>query len=165
MQCLYPVQPVVGVGAVIIHNESILLVRRGKEPAQGLWSIPGGAVELGEVLSEAVEREVREECGLKIQAGPVVAVLDSLTRDAKGQVAYHYVLVDFWAEVKGGKLRPSSDAKEASWVPLAKLPREKLTQGLIPLLEHLGCLNGTPPTKPPHSILYWSQAGQIPSTR
>ncbi|HHY92088.1 MAG TPA: NUDIX hydrolase [Firmicutes bacterium] len=154
MQRRYPEQPVVGVGALILREKSVLLVRRGKEPAYGLWSLPGGAVELGETLTAAVQREIAEECGLDIEVGPPVAVLDSLTTDPNGRIVYHYVLVDFWAEVKGGALCSASDARAARWVPLSEVAGLALTSGLLPLLQHVGLL-GTGKAAP--GVFYWTQ--------
>ncbi len=91
----YPDSPVVGVGAVIIKDGKVLIVKRGKEPGYGRWSIPGGAVHLGEKLAPAVEREVLEETGLVVESGEVVEVYEPLIRDEKGRVRYHYVLIDF----------------------------------------------------------------------
>lgn len=154
MQRRYPEQPVVGVGALILREKSVLLVRRGKEPAYGLWSLPGGAVELGETLTAAVQREIAEECGLDIEVGPPVAVLDSLTTDPNGRIVYHYVLVDFWAEVKSGALCSASDARAARWVPLSEVAGLALTSGLLPLLQHVGLL-GTGKAAP--GVFYWTQ--------
>lgn len=159
MQRLYPGQPVVGVGALIVRNDELLLVRRGKEPACGLWSIPGGAVELGETLHAALKREIREECGLSIRVGPPVAILDSLTADRSGKLAYHYVLVDFWAEVVDGELHPASDASEARWVSRREIRQLKLTTGLLRLLDHLGFLSTSSQLEPPREVVYWTQEG------
>lgn len=163
MQRRYPEQPVVGVGALIVKDGQILLVQRGKEPARGLWSLPGGAVELGETLHAALAREIREECGLKIAVGPLVAVLDSLTVDAAGRIAYHYVLLDFLAEVLEGEPSPSSDAQEACWVPIAQVPSLTLTDGLLLLLEHLG-LAGNKEPSPPAGVFYFTQRISLPQT-
>jgi ADP-ribose pyrophosphatase YjhB (NUDIX family) len=163
MQRRYPEQPVVGVGALIVKNGNILLVRRGKEPARGLWSLPGGAVELGETLHEALAREIREECGFKIAVGPLVAVLDSLTFDAAGRIVYHYVLLDFWAQVLEGELCPSSDAQEACWLPLSQIASLNLTSGLLLVLKHLGLLENKEPS-PPAGVFYFTQRFSLPQT-
>src|SRR6516225_653596 len=91
----FPSHPIVGVGAVVVDGESVLLIRRGQEPLKGEWSLPGGAVELGETLDAAIVREVREETGLDIAVGPVVEVLDRLRVASDGRVRFHYVLIDF----------------------------------------------------------------------
>jgi 8-oxo-dGTP diphosphatase len=122
----YPYHPIIGVGAIIIKGEKVLLARRGREPDYGKWSIPGGAVKLGETLKEAVKREVCEEVSLAIRVGEVVEVLERIFHDPEGKVQYHYVLVDFLCEHLSGEEKPSSDALEARWVPLSEIPRQRL---------------------------------------
>lgn len=122
----YPDRPIVGVGAIIIKGEEVLLARRGKEPGYGEWSIPGGVVKLGETLKDAVIREVREEVNLAIRVEEVVEVLERIFRDPEGRVQYHYVLVDFLCEHLSGEGKPSSDALEVQWVPIAEIPRQRL---------------------------------------
>ncbi|MBW2146299.1 MAG: NUDIX hydrolase [Deltaproteobacteria bacterium] len=112
----YPDHPLVGVGAVIIGGERVILIRRGKEPGYGRWSIPGGAVKLGESLREALTREVREETGLEVTVGLMIEVLDRIVKDNGGRVAYHYVLIDYVCSVCGGQLAPDTDALEVCWV-------------------------------------------------
>lgn len=124
----YPQRPIVGVAAVVIENERVALVRRGRPPAYGEWSLPGGAVELGEILEEAVVREVQEEIGLTVEVVEVVAVLDRIFRDEEGEVQYHYVLVDFLCHKIGGKLQASSDAISCSLVPFSALAQYNLTK-------------------------------------
>src|SRR5581483_8377349 len=101
----YPEHPIPGVGVVAFREREVLLVKRGKEPRLGEWSIPGGAVETGETVRDAALREFREECGGEIQLHELVDVLDIMARDEAGRVKYHYVVVDFWAEWRGGELR------------------------------------------------------------
>jgi len=122
----YPYHPIIGVGAIIIKGEKVLLARRGREPDYGKWSIPGGAVKLGETLKEAVKREVREEVSLAIRVGEVVEVLERIFHDPEGKVQYHYVLVDFLCEHLSGEEKPSSDALEARWVPISEISRQRL---------------------------------------
>jgi 8-oxo-dGTP diphosphatase len=113
----YPEAPIIGVGAVVIDSGKVLLVRRGQEPLKGEWSLPGGALELGETLQQGVVREVLEETGLTVVPGGIVEVLDRITQDElSGRIRYHYVLVDFLCRVTGGTLRGGSDAEEARWV-------------------------------------------------
>ena len=122
----YPDHPIIGVGAIIIRGEEVLLARRGKGPGYGDLSIPGGAVELGEKLEEAVIREVCEEVNLVIRVWEVVEVLERIFRDPEGRVQYHYVLVDFLCEHLSGEARPSSDALEVQWVPISEIPHHPL---------------------------------------
>ena len=108
----YPSSPIVAVGVIIREGDRIVLARRGKEPAMGLWTFPGGAVELGESLGDAARREAWEETGLRIEVGEVAIVLDHVVRDDGGRVRYHYVIVDYFARPVGGSLRPGTDASE-----------------------------------------------------
>jgi ADP-ribose pyrophosphatase YjhB (NUDIX family) len=117
----YPERPVVGVGAVVLDGDRVLLIKRGHEPLKGEWSLPGGSVEIGETLEAAIAREVREETGLDIEVGPIVEVLDRITRDAGGNVEHHFVLVDFVCRPAGGVLCGASDADDAEWVLLEQL--------------------------------------------
>jgi 8-oxo-dGTP diphosphatase len=113
----YPEAPIVGVGAVVIDGTKVLLVRRGQEPLKGEWSLPGGALELGETLQQGVVREVLEETGLIVVPGGIIEILDRITPDEiSGRVRYHYVLIDFVCHVTGGALCSASDAEEVRWV-------------------------------------------------
>lgn len=124
----FPTEPGVGVGAVILDGERVLLVKRGHEPLKGQWSLPGGTVELGETLEEAVAREVREETGLTITIGPVVEVFDRIDRGLDGRVRFHYVIVDFACTPASGALSHASDADDAQWVPVSDLAAYNVTQ-------------------------------------
>jgi 8-oxo-dGTP diphosphatase len=118
----YPEAPIVGVGAVVIDGTKVLLVRRGQEPLKGEWSLPGGALELGETLQQGVVREVLEETGLIVVPGGIIEILDRITQDeASGRVRYHYVLIDFVCHVTGGALCSASDAEEVRWVERGQL--------------------------------------------
>jgi mutator protein MutT len=118
-------RPVVGVGAVLIHEGKALLVRRGKEPLRGRWVVPGGRVELGETLEEALVREVQEETSLLVRPREIVTVFDRIHRE-DGQVRYHYVIVDFLCEYLAGTPRAASDAEDVALVPLEDLARYDL---------------------------------------
>jgi mutator protein MutT len=137
----FPDRPIVGVGAVVIDDGRVLLVRRGQEPLKGEWSIPGGAVEIGETLDAATAREVREETGLDVEVGPMIDVFDRLRFDDRGRAQYHYVLIDFVCRPIGGSLTCGSDADEAEWVAQADVPGYDLrpaTAGVIDkAFEHL----------------------------
>lgn len=118
----YPEAPIVGVGAVVIDGTKVLLVRRGHEPLKGEWSLPGGALELGETLQQGVVREVLEETGLTVVPAGIVEVLDRITREeTSGRVRHHYVLIDFVCHVIGGSLGAASDADEVRWVAHSEL--------------------------------------------
>jgi mutator protein MutT len=124
----YPDRPIVGVAAVIIEDDRVALVRRGRPPAYGEWSLPGGAVEPGETMEEAVVREVAEEIGLRVEVVEIVAVLDRIFWDQEGEVQYHYVLIDFLCRKTGGKLKASSDVISCSQVPFSALAQYNLTK-------------------------------------
>ncbi|UCF02870.1 MAG: NUDIX hydrolase [Deltaproteobacteria bacterium] len=124
----YPDRPIVGVAAVVIEDDRVVLVRRGRPPAYGEWSLPGGAVESGETLEEAVVREVAEEIGFNVEVVELVAVLDRIFWDQEGGVQYHYVLMDFLCRKIGGKLQASSDAISCSQVPFPALAQYNLTE-------------------------------------
>lgn len=117
----YPDSPRVAVGAFVFKNDRVLLVRRGRSPAKGLWAIPGGSVKLGETLREATEREIREETGLVVKAGKPVYTFDVVDRDESGRIRYHYVIVDLIATFVSGKVRPGDDAIEARWVSASEM--------------------------------------------
>jgi 8-oxo-dGTP diphosphatase len=132
----YPQAPIVGVGAVVIDGTKVLLVRRGNEPLKGEWSLPGGALELGETLQQGVVREVLEETGLVVVPAEVVEVLDRITHDeVSGRIRYHYVLVDFVCRVTGGALRVGSDADEVRWVAREHLHDFRLAPVTVLVIE------------------------------
>ena len=131
----YPQRPLVGVGALIFKNHRILLTQRGKDPLKGWWSLPGGALETGETLKDAVCREVLEETGLEVEAGEVFEVFERITRDATGLVEYHFVLVDYICRVTGGTLMPGDDADAVEWVSRKNLPSLKITEGTLEVIE------------------------------
>jgi len=123
----YPDRPFVGVGAVIVQDGRVLIVKRKYDPLAGQWSIPGGAVEVGETLTASVAREMLEETGLEIEVGPVIEVFDRITRDERGVVRYHFVLVDYLCWPAGGHLQAGSDVAEAMFVHPADLAPYQLT--------------------------------------
>jgi mutator protein MutT len=131
----YPDRPIVGVGAVVLDGGRVLLVRRANEPSKGEWSLPGGAVELGESLEEAVVREIREETGLDVEVGRVVEVLDRVRRDADGRVEYHYVIVDYACAIRGGLLAAGTDAADVRWVDVAGLAQLGVSEKAISVIN------------------------------
>jgi len=131
----YPDRPIVGVGAVIVDQGRVLLVKRGSPPLLGEWSLPGGVVELGETLRGAAEREAREETGLMVRAGEVLEVLDRIVPDKDGAPQYHYVLIDFLCTVKGGELRAGGDAADTCWANEGELGKFKLEQPAIEVVR------------------------------
>jgi len=117
----YPERPIVGVGVVVWRGDQVLLIRRGKPPRQGGWSLPGGAQKLGETVFETARREVREEAGLDIDVIDTVAVVDSINRDDGGRIEYHYTLVDVVAEWRDGEPQAGGDAAAAIWADAGNL--------------------------------------------
>jgi 8-oxo-dGTP diphosphatase len=115
----YPQAPLVGVGAVVVQDERVLLVKRGREPLKGHWTVPGGVLELGETLTEGVRREVEEETGLTVEAIELVEILDRIHRE-DGNVRFHCVIADYLCKVVGGELRTGSDADDVRWVERAE---------------------------------------------
>jgi len=124
----YPSRPIVGVGAVVVDNGQVLLVKRGHAPLLGEWSLPGGSVEVGETLEEAVVREVAEETGLTVTVGRVIEVFDRIQRGTDGRIEYHFVIVDYLCRPVAGSLAAATDATDASWVPASDLGRYRLTE-------------------------------------
>jgi len=134
----YPERPVVGVGAIVLDGGRVLLIKRGNPPLKGQWSLPGGGVEVGETLEQAVAREVLEETGLTIEVGPIVEVLDRISCDGDGRVEYHFVLVDFVCrprEQRRGQVRAGTDADDAEWVALADLARYEVAPVTISVIQ------------------------------
>lgn len=125
----YPPRPVLGVGAVIFTSDArVVLVRRGHEPLVDTWTLPGGAVETGETLEEAVVREVREETGLDVRPSAILEVVEHIERDDTGAILFHFVIVDFLCVWESGVLAAGSDAGDATLVPCDDLERPDVTQ-------------------------------------
>ena len=142
----YPERPYVGVGAVIVHEGRVVLVKRRYEPLAGKWSIPGGAVEIGETLEACVAREMLEETGFEVEVGPVVEVLDRITHDDSSRVLYHFVLVDYLCWPIGGELRAGTDVAEAVLVDPSELGEYELTEKAMSVIERaLELARDTPP--------------------
>ena len=113
---MYPDRPRAAVGAIVFKEDRVLLVKRGKPPAESQWAIPGGSIELGESLQEAAEREILEEAGIVIRAGDPVFAFDTVRRDDSDRIRFHYVIVDVTAEYVSGEIRAGDDAADARWV-------------------------------------------------
>jgi ADP-ribose pyrophosphatase YjhB (NUDIX family) len=131
----YPQRPIIGVGALILQRDRILMAQRGKEPLKGSWSLPGGALETGESLADGVRREVREETGLEIRPLGVLEIFERLMRDASGAPEYHYVLIDYMCRVMGGTLAPGDDVCAVEWVRRRDLPKLQITEGTLAVIE------------------------------
>jgi 8-oxo-dGTP diphosphatase len=126
------------VGAVILDGDRVLLVQRGQEPLKGEWSLPGGAVEIGETLEEALAREVREETSLDVVVGPVVEVFDSIRRDPGGRAEYHYIIIDYACRVRSGTPTAAArgtDAADVRWVPVDELAQYRVTSTAIAVIR------------------------------
>jgi ADP-ribose pyrophosphatase YjhB (NUDIX family) len=117
----YPEHPVVGVGAVVVRDGRALIVKRAHEPRKGEWSLPGGLLELGESLQEAVRREIKEETTLDVTVGPIIETFDRVHRDDRGRIRYHFVIVDFVCWPDGGEAVPASDADGVAWVSVNEI--------------------------------------------
>ncbi|MBI4257917.1 MAG: NUDIX hydrolase [Thaumarchaeota archaeon] len=143
---LYPNLPIIGVGALIREKGKVVLIKRGNEPSKGKWSVPGGIVELGEEVRDAVAREVLEELGLQVRVGDLIGAFENVVRDDNKKVKYHFVILDYFAEPVGGVLRTNSEVDEARWclpkvawsLNLTSTTRSLLRQaGFVPLRENL----------------------------
>jgi 8-oxo-dGTP diphosphatase len=131
----YPARPVLGVGALILEGDSVLLIQRGREPLRGYWSLPGGAVETGELLTDALRREVREETGLEVEVLRLVEVFERILPDEAGAVRHHYVLLDYLCRTTLGEARAGDDAMDVRWIPRSELSRYQITAGTLNVIE------------------------------
>ncbi|HEV2689769.1 MAG TPA: NUDIX hydrolase [Bryobacteraceae bacterium] len=131
----YPTRPFLGVGALIFDADRILLVERAKEPLKGFWSIPGGIVETGEKLEEAIRREVLEETGLEVEALSIFEIFERVIPDAEGKTEYHYVLIDYLCRRAGGRLQAASDVSRVAWISKQELPNYRITEGTLAVVE------------------------------
>ncbi len=131
----YPKRPLVGVGALIFDRGRILMAQRGKEPLKGWWSLPGGALELGESLDCAVRREVLEETGLVVEPLRVFEIFERIMRDANRMPEYHYVLIDYLCRVTGGELRAGDDVCDVAWLRPEELKGLQITEGTMGVIE------------------------------
>jgi mutator protein MutT len=137
----YPETPLVGVGAVIVDQGRVVVIKRGSPPLLGEWSIPGGMLELGETARQAVEREALEETGLVVQSGELLGVFDRIVPDEAGKIRFHYLLVDFLCRPVSGTLRAGHDAAEAHWMTLEEvrnMPMADTTKALLVKVLSMG---------------------------
>jgi ADP-ribose pyrophosphatase YjhB (NUDIX family) len=127
--------PRVGVGAVVLHEGRVLLVRRGRPPGVGRWSLPGGLVDLGESTEAAACREVEEECGITVRLAGIAGVVDRIIRDEAGRVRYHYVLVDYLAYADSDAATAGTDATDTRWIGVEQLHELEVTEGLVDMVR------------------------------
>ena len=135
MQREFPEVPLVGVGAIIIEGDRVVLVKRAHPPLKAEWSIPGGVLEVGELVREAAVREAREETGLTVEPGELLGVYDRVLRDADKRVQYHYVLIDFLCRRLAGVLAAASDAVEVRWFTREELPGMKIAPDTLDVIH------------------------------
>jgi len=135
VQRRYPPCPLVGVGVLVVDGGKILLVKRESDPGKGRWSIPGGLLEVGELLRDGAKREAKEETGIDVEIDDFLDVIDNIVCDEEGKVCYHYVLIDFLGHRVGGELQPGTDVKEARWASIQELDSLTTTRTLRRLLE------------------------------
>lgn len=133
---MYPKFPIPAVGAIILNGDHVLLIQRGQAPSKGKWTLPGGVVELGETAEEALVREIREECYLDIQPQEIVKVVNRVIKDERGQIKYHYLILDYLAYCQSeqscseNSLQAGSDVKDVRWIPLEEIVLYDVTEGL-----------------------------------
>ena len=137
----YPEFPRVGVGAIVIKEGKVLMVKRAAPPNKNLWAIPGGMLELGETLQEGAEREIFEETNIRIRAGQPTFTFDLLERDNEGRVYFHFLIVDMAAEYLSGEIKAASDALEANWVTPEECQILSLTSNALRMLGELGFIH------------------------
>jgi 8-oxo-dGTP diphosphatase len=134
---VYPEQPVVGVGAIIVKDRKIALIKRGNEPSKGKWTVPGGLVELAESPEQAVIRETKEEVGLDVEGPILIDVVSNVDYDEAGKVKYDYIIIDYFVHVKRGvDAQAASDAQELRWVPLEDVEKMELTPSFRRFFRH-----------------------------
>lgn len=145
----FPETPLVGVGAVVVQDDRVLLIRRGQAPLLGEWSLPGGVLECGETLREAVVREAREETGLEVETGEMLGVYERVIRSEDGRVRYHYVLIDFLCRPGAGDPQAGTDAADVRWFSRHELPSLKLPTDTLDVIERgLQAVSASPTSSP-----------------
>jgi 8-oxo-dGTP diphosphatase len=131
----FPLQPIVGVGGVVVRDGKAVIIKRANEPYKGQWSIPGGRVELGESLPSAVRREVREETGLDVDVGAVIEVFERIQRDPDGRVRYHFIIIDYLCTCRGGALCAGDDADDVAWVTSDELAEYDIRASAVAVIR------------------------------
>jgi ADP-ribose pyrophosphatase YjhB (NUDIX family) len=131
----YPTRPMVGVGAVVLKGRQVLLAKRGKPPAQGTWSLPGGLLELGETAEQGVAREVQEETGILVEVGPIIGLFQPIQRDDDDRVRYHFVVIDILAYYRAGDPVAGDDAADLRWVDPQDLPLYNVADATRDMIE------------------------------
>jgi len=138
---IYPASPISGVGAVVYNKAGkILMVKRAKEPNKGMWSVPGGAIELGETINQAAEREVLEECSVKIEVERILDAAENIVKDENGRIRYHYVIIDLVAKYVSGKLKANTDAAECRWFTPEEITQMNITPTLRAMFRRQGII-------------------------
>ncbi|GAC1417928.1 MAG: NUDIX domain-containing protein [Actinomycetota bacterium] len=140
-----PAVPTCTAAAVVLHDGKLLMAKRAREPGRGLWTLPGGRVESGETLREAVIREVREETAIEIEPDGLIGIVERIVRADDGSVEFHYIICDFVATPRSFKEQAGDDASEVRWVPVGELSTMALTDGLLQFLSDRGVLDGRTP--------------------
>lgn len=141
----FPARPLVGIGIAVLHQNTVLLVRRGHAPAEGAWSLPGGAQRLGETAEQAARRELQEETGLAVGVLHLAGYVDSIHPEPDGRIRYHYTILDFCAAYAGGQARPGGDAAEIVWAELDRLAEYQLWSEAVRIIRLSQALLGMPP--------------------
>jgi 8-oxo-dGTP diphosphatase len=144
MQREFPEMPLIGVGAIIIEGDRVVLVKRAHPPLQAQWSIPGGVLEIGELVREACTREAREETGLTVEPIELLGVYDRVLRNPEQRVQYHYVLIDFLCRRVAGDLVAASDAAEVRWFTREELPGLRLAEDTLDVIQKGFAKQGSP---------------------
>ena len=131
----YPLQPLIGLGAIVWKEGKVLMVQRGRPPRQGAWSLPGGLQMLGETVTDGIRREIREETGIEIDLLGLVEVVDSVQRDPSDQVLYHFTIIDYAARWRSGEAVAGDDAAAVAWVDPADLHRVETWEETLRVIE------------------------------
>ena len=137
----YPAYPFVGLGILIEKEEKYLLIKRAAEPDKGLWTVPGGLIEVGEKAVDAAAREVLEETGLVVEFGERLGVVDKIVHDDEDKVLYHFIIMFYSATPVSGELRAMDDALDVRWVTLSEFKENELSKSLVEIMTEIGLLS------------------------